>query len=160
MPQPPLALVLALIALALATPALAAGGESRAGRSDPSESRAYVEGVKLLADGELEKARRSFVRAHRERPRDPDVLNMLAYTQRKSGDLEEAIKNYKRALRLRPDFPDAREYLGEAYLEAALAELAWLAEAGDDGKKQHGKLLRAIHDRTRGLEPPTESRSW
>ena len=88
---------------------------------------------------------------------DPDILNMLAYTQRKTGELDRAIDNYKRALDLRPDFPQAREYLGEAYLQAALAQLKWLDDKGTGAERERDQLLRKVHEATQWLDaPPAE----
>lgn len=47
---------------------------------------------------------------------DPDVYNLLAYSQRQQGDLDAAFKNYNMALRLDPSHRGAHEYIGEAYL--------------------------------------------
>ena len=37
---------------------------------------------------------------------------------------DEAFSLYGRALRLRPEFPEAREYVGEAHIDAALERFA------------------------------------
>ena len=150
------------VGLVLATTgALAAGSDSaKSSESDDPLPPSYEKGMKLVSEGELEKAREAFAQANRKRRNDPDILNMLAYTQRKTGDLDQAIGNYHKALRLRPDFPDAHEYLGEAYLQAALEQLKALADGGEKSAKQHGQLLRALHDGTRGLIPPPRSARW
>ena len=53
-----------------------------------------------------------------------DVLNLLAFSQRKSGDFETAYKNYQRALKIDPDHKGAREYLGELYIQTGRIEEA------------------------------------
>jgi hypothetical protein len=58
-------------------------------------------------------------------PDNPDVLNLMGFSERKSGEASEALKYYKKALGLQPTHIGANEYLGELYLELkepALAE--------------------------------------
>ncbi len=55
---------------------------------------------------------------------DPDVLNMLGYSNRKAGRLELGISYYDKALAMKPDFARAREYLGEGYVAAGKLDLA------------------------------------
>lgn len=60
---------------------------------------------------------------------DPRVLNYLGYSHRKIGETDKGIEYYQKALTIAPDFTQAREYLGEAYVQAkdldkAKAELA------------------------------------
>lgn len=137
--------LLALLGPATPVPGFAAGG----GRDDDSSRSAkpsaeYEEGIALVEAGDYEEARGAFEKAARRRPRDPDVLNMLAYSQRKSGQLDEAIATYKKALRIRPKFPQAREYLGEAYLQAALRELETLKGYGDEAEDERAQLVKAL----------------
>lgn len=135
--------VLLLGTILLATPAHAAGSPRRASGGDgPPE--AYAKGLEQVKAGDFEAARQSFERAERKAPRDPDVLNMLAYSQRKTGQLERAIRTYQKALKLRPRFPQAREYLGEAYLQAALRELETLEGYGEEAGKERDQLIQAL----------------
>ena len=113
----------------------------------------YNRGMQLVEKGKFIEARMAFELARRLTPTQPDVLNMLAYTQRKTGALDIAIKNYKSALRQRPDFPQAREYLGEAYLQAALRELTALERAGASAQNEYAALLRTLHDMAGELPP-------
>jgi tetratricopeptide (TPR) repeat protein len=55
---------------------------------------------------------------------DPDVMNMLGYSNRKAGRVELGISYYGKALEMRPDFVRAREYLGEGYVAAGKLDLA------------------------------------
>jgi tetratricopeptide (TPR) repeat protein len=55
---------------------------------------------------------------------NPDVLNMLGYSNRKAGRTDLGISFYAKALELRPDFTLAREYLGEGYVAAGKIDLA------------------------------------
>lgn len=156
------ALIFALMLVLL--PATAALANSGGSQRDPSDSRSrampasYTRGLQQVEDGDLKAARRSFESANRKRARSPEILNMLAYTQRKTGALDAAIVNYKEALQLKPDFPQAREYLGEAYLQAALRELKMLKRAGPDASEEHAQLLRALQQATSGEPAATQAR--
>jgi cytochrome c-type biogenesis protein CcmH/NrfG len=114
--------------------------------------------MQLVEKGKFVEARMAFELARRLTPTQPDVLNMLAYTQRKTGALDLAIANYKNALRQRPDFPQAREYLGEAYVQAALRELTALERAGPSAGNEYAALLRALHDMAGELPPRPDSK--
>ena len=57
---------------------------------------------------------------------DPDVLNMLGYSNRKAGRLELGISYYAKALEQRPNFARAREYLGEGLVAAGRVDEAKL----------------------------------
>ena len=57
-------------------------------------------------------------------PDNPDVLNLMGFSERKSGESSEALKYYKKALGLQPTHVGANEYLGELYLELKQPELA------------------------------------
>lgn len=50
-------------------------------------------------------------------PDNPDVLNLIGFSLRKTGHAERALDFYNRALALKPDHLGANEYLGELYLE-------------------------------------------
>ncbi len=160
---------------AAGSPQEAAGSPQQKGRpqnqnqKEPASGRqvaklppSYDEGMKLVRTGEYAKAREIFEQALREAPSHPDVLNMLAYSQRKTGSIDLAIETYKRALRLRPNFPLAREYLGEAYLQASLRELTALQRAGRSATSEHAMLLRALHEALEELPPAPEGsgRRW
>jgi tetratricopeptide (TPR) repeat protein len=119
----------------------------------PSQETSLMDqGMDLVKAERYEEARKLFERLARDRDDDPDVLNMLAYTQRKTGKLDQALENYHRALELRPDFPQAREYLGEAYLQAALREIETLRGYGDDGREAMRQLVDAFHAASAQLE--------
>lgn len=130
--------------------------EPASGRQVSKLPPSYDEGMKLIRTGEYAKAREIFEQALREASSNPDVLNMLAYSQRKTGSIDLAIETHKRALRLRPNFPQAREYLGEAYLQASLRELTALQRAGRSATSEHAMLLRALHEALEELPPAPE----
>jgi Flp pilus assembly protein TadD len=100
--------------------------------------------MESVKKGDFTNARTFFEQAVRAKKDDADALNMLAYTQRKTGRLQEAFVNYAKALELRPNFPQAREYLGEAHLQAALLELKALQAAGPEGEKLAKSLIYAL----------------
>ena len=156
-------LAAALAGVLLALPAGGAGGPrvEPGGASGSSQRlpKAYDRGVKLVEEEDYDHARRSFERALHEKSGHPDILNMLAFTQRKTGHIDLAIETYKKALERRPRFPQAREYLGEAYLAAAMRELETLAGYGKEGAEEHGELLRAVHTVARKLPPPPDLKS-
>ena len=85
-----------------------------------------------------------FQQALQSDPRNPDVLNMLAFSLRKSGHLDEAFDYYRQALEIKPQFPEAREYLGEAHLQAALREIQTLKSYGASGREDLQDLTKAI----------------
>ncbi len=82
----------------------------------------YAQGYKLAKLGDYDGAIEilSAVKNHN----DPDVLNMLGYSNRKAGRIELGISYYAAALAQKPDFVKAREYLGEGYVAAGKVDLA------------------------------------
>jgi tetratricopeptide (TPR) repeat protein len=56
--------------------------------------------------------------------RQPRVLNMLGYSNRKLGLIDTGLAYYHRALAINPDFTLARSYLGEGYLQIGRVDLA------------------------------------
>ncbi len=86
------------------------------------DSEMYDQGRLLARQGEYEWA--LTVLAAVQDKSDPDVLNMMGYSNRKAGRLDVAITYYQKALSLKPDFTLAREYLGEGYVAAGKLDLA------------------------------------
>jgi tetratricopeptide (TPR) repeat protein len=144
-------------ALSLAMGAILAFGVASAIPSSPPREKSaespkddqetlYEQGVDLAKSEEYAEARKIFERLAVEQPRDPEVLNMLAFTQRKTGDLDAAMDNYRKALAIRPKFPQAREYLAEAFLQAALREAETLRSYGGEGEEELGTLAEAFEE--------------
>lgn len=106
----------------------------------------YQKGVEATNSGDFEKAIGFFQDVLKINPDDADAWNMLAHAQRMTGKIDESLVNYKKALELQPDFPQAREYLGEAYLQAALREAGFLEKGGDTGREQLEILKSAFKD--------------
>ena len=111
----------------------------------------YDQGVQANNNNDFQKALPLFEQALRADPNNPDVLNMLAHSQRKIGLIDESIANYKKALELRPRFPEAHEYLGEAYIQAAMREVETLKNYGNDGKEELEDLSGDIKEATQKL---------
>jgi predicted Zn-dependent protease len=57
-------------------------------------------------------------------PNNPDILNLIGFSLRKTGKMTEALDYYTRALTLNPQHRGANEYLGELYLETKQPEKA------------------------------------
>lgn len=86
------------------------------------DSEMYNQGRLLAKQGEYEWA--LTVLAAVQDTNNPDVLNMMGYSNRKAGRLDVAITYYQKALTLKPDFTLAREYLGEGFVAAGKLDLA------------------------------------
>jgi tetratricopeptide (TPR) repeat protein len=104
----------------------------------------YHQGVAATKQKDYQRAVLLFQQALQSDPRNPDVLNMLAFSLRKSGHLDEAFDYYRQALEIKPQFPEAREYLGEAHLQAALREIQTLKSYGASGHEDLEDLTKAI----------------
>jgi tetratricopeptide (TPR) repeat protein len=111
----------------------------------------YDQGVEANNNNDFQKALPLFEQALRADPDNPDILNMLAHAQRKIGLIDESIANYKKALELRPRFPEAHEYLGEAYIQAAMREVATLKNYGNDGREELEDLSGDIKEAAQNL---------
>jgi tetratricopeptide (TPR) repeat protein len=87
-----------------------------------------------------------FQKALKKDEKNPEIINMIAHSERKLGKVNEAIIDYWKALKLRQKFPEAREYMGEAYIQAILLELETLKSYGKEGEEQRGDLLKAFKE--------------
>tara|TARA_B100000886_G_scaffold184546_1_gene126647 strand:- start:455 stop:943 length:489 start_codon:yes stop_codon:yes gene_type:complete len=115
--------------------ALAAGGDSS---SSTSKVSMYDEAVKLIKRaGKLEKKdnkdkaaklyKEAFVKLEKANKKDknnPDILNYMGFTSRKSGNFDEAEKFYLKGLSLNPGHNGINEYLGELYVQTNRIEKA------------------------------------
>ena len=74
--------------------------------------------VKAQVDaGDYQAALTKLTALDKETPNDPDILNLIGFSLRKTGHPDQALDYYNRALAQKPDHLDANEYLGELYLE-------------------------------------------
>ena len=62
--------------------------------------------------------------AHKQDRNNPDILNYLGFTLRKTGKFEEAEKHYLAGLKIKPNHNGINEYLGELYVKTGRVELA------------------------------------
>ena len=91
----------------------------------------YEEAVKMIKRaGKLEKkennekanklykqAFQKLDKAYKKDKKNPDILNYMGYTSRKSGNFEDAEKFYLKGLSLDPKHNGINEYLGELYVQ-------------------------------------------
>ena len=138
-----LILLLALtISSVMASPVFAdSGSSSRDSRLAPMQKLIDAEKYEM-AISELEKA---LVKS----PDDADLLNLLAYSQRKLMRFDEALVNYQKALAIKPKHLGANEYLGELYLQLgqlddALERLQVLDDACFFGCEEFDELEKEI----------------
>jgi len=108
--------------------ALAAGGDSG---SSSTKASMYDEAVKLIKRaGKLEKkdntdkaiklyeeAFSKLQKANKKDKDNPDILNYMGFTSRKSGNFDLAEMFYLKGLSLNPDHHGINEYLGELYVQ-------------------------------------------
>jgi cytochrome c-type biogenesis protein CcmH/NrfG len=120
--------------------------ESNEQPKNPVAISLYDQGVAASKAKDYQKALPLFEQALQQDPNNPDILNELAHAQRKTGSIDEAIVNYQKALTLRPKFPEAREYLGEAYIDAALREAETLKGYGSAAQEELEDLTNDIKE--------------
>ncbi len=109
---------------------MAAGSDGGGGSSSTEESL-YNDAVKLVKRaGKLEKkdktdkakklysqAFNKLEKAYKTDKKNPDILNYMGFTTRKTGNFEKAEKFYLEGLRLKPNHNGINEYLGELYVQ-------------------------------------------
>jgi tetratricopeptide (TPR) repeat protein len=70
------------------------------------------------------RALKKFEKAYIKDKKNPDILNYLGFTLRKTGDLKNAEIYYLKGLELDSDHLGINEYLGELYVQTNRIELA------------------------------------
>ena len=119
-----------IFTLLLSTSLMAAGSDSSSGSSSDKESL-YEDAVKLVKRaGKLEKkdktdeakklysqAFNKLEKAYKSDKKNPDILNYMGFTTRKTGNFEKAEKFYLEGLSLKPNHNGINEYLGELYVQ-------------------------------------------
>jgi tetratricopeptide (TPR) repeat protein len=106
-----------------------------AGNDSGSESDNYLDkykaakqlvirAKKMESKGKGEKALKLYNSAYKKlleankiESRNPDILNYLGFTLRKTGKFEQAEKYYLQGLKIKPDHNGINEYLGELYIQ-------------------------------------------
>ena len=90
---------------------LMAAGSDNSGSSSSKGESLYEDAVKLVKRaGKLEKA-------HKSDKKNPDILNYMGFTTRKTGNFEKAEKFYLEGLSIKPNHNGINEYLGELYVQ-------------------------------------------
>ena len=122
-------LIIVIFTLILSTSLFAAGSDSSS--SSSSETSLYEDAVKLVKRaGKLEKkdktdkakklyaqAFNKLEKAYKSDKKNPDILNYMGFTTRKTGNFEKAEKFYLEGLNLKPNHNGINEYLGELYVQ-------------------------------------------
>ena len=113
---------------------LAAGGDS----GSTSKVSMYDEAVKLIkragkqekkenTDKAVKLYKQAFSKLEKANKKDknnPDILNYMGFTSRKSGNFEDAEKFYLKGLSIDPKHNGINEYLGELYVQTDRIEKA------------------------------------
>ncbi len=119
-----------ILTLLLSTSLMAAGSDSSSDSSSNEESL-YKDAVKLVKRaGKLEKKDKTdkakklysqafdkLEKAYKSDKQNPDILNYMGFTTRKTGNFEKAEKFYLEGLSLKPNHNGINEYLGELYVQ-------------------------------------------
>jgi len=105
----------------------------------------------LIDDENYQGAIEALEKALAESSDDADLLNLLAYSHRKSMRFVIALDYYQKALKIDPEHRGANEYLGELYLQMDRLDLSLerLKVLDDDcffGCKEFDELEEAIDD--------------
>ena len=130
-------LLYSLIDFSIAYSAASSGSSSSSTGGDDKVSL-YKEGKKLVRRAKklekknkidratklYSKALEKLQKAYKTDKSNPDILNYLGFTLRKTGKLEEAEKYYLEGLKIKPDHNGINEYLGELYVKTGRMELA------------------------------------
>jgi predicted Zn-dependent protease len=86
---------------------------------------ADLDSARALVDAQkYDEALAALLKLDQESPNNPDILNLIGFSLRKTGKMSEALEYYNRALALNPHHRGANEYLGELYLETKQPEKA------------------------------------
>lgn len=108
-----------------------------------SATTSGFEAARTLVDAqEFDAALPALRQLDQQSPNNPDILNLIGFSLRKTGHMPEALDYYTRALALNPRHLGANEYLGELYLELKQPEkardrLAALQEICGDCEEYH-----------------------
>ena len=82
-----------------------------------TENVEYQKGSVAAYNGKYHDAIKHLKRAAKLSPENPDVFNLLGYSNRKLDQFGEALNFYRMALNLDPRHLGANEYIGELYLQ-------------------------------------------
>jgi predicted Zn-dependent protease len=85
---------------------------------------AFEELRQLVDAGKYDEALPALEQLDQASPDNPDVLNLIGFSMRKTGKYADALVYYNKALALNPLHLGANEYLGELYLETKQPDMA------------------------------------
>lgn len=133
-----------MIAGSTLAPAYAEGGYKK----KDSPLKPYHE---LIEAEKYQQAITDLKEALRDDPDNADMLNLVAYSNRKLKNFDIALDYYQQALAIEPDHRGANEYLGELYLQTGQPEkaeerLKVLDEECFFGCDEYDKLEAAIEE--------------
>ena len=128
-------IILIISLILLATNCFAAGSSNG---KDDSKASLYKAAKKLVLKAKklekkdktekaltlYSKAYDKLIKAYAKDKKNPDILNYLGYTLRKTGDFEKAESYYLKGLELDAGHLGINEYLGELYVQTGRIELA------------------------------------
>ena len=125
-------IILIIALLLLTNNSFAAGSSGEYKNSFYKEAKKLIlKAKKLEKKNKTEKALKLYskaydklIKAYEKDKKNPDVLNYLGYTLRKSGDLKKAETYYLEGLKLDAGHLGINEYLGELYVQTNRIELA------------------------------------
>ena len=116
-----------LIAISLLSTALLFGGavqiafaEDDTVTPDNAANGDFTSAKALVDAGKFDEALPPLLALDKATPQNPDILNLIGFSLRKTGHADQALDYYNRALALQPEHLGANEYLGELYLEMKL----------------------------------------
>ena len=118
------------IAYSAASSGSSSGGAGKVSLYKDGKNLVY-RAKKLEKKEKFEKAEKLYLRAYKQfekayskDKKNPDILNYLGFTLRKTGNLEKAEKFYLKGLEYDSGHLGINEYLGELYVETGRIELA------------------------------------
>ena len=138
--------------------------QSHAASSDSGNSDSYMDfysdgkkfvlrAKKLEEKNKIDRATKLYTKAleklqqaYKSDRNNPDILNYLGFTLRKTGKLDEAEKYYLAGLKIKPNHNGINEYLGELYVKTGRMELAKerLAILKNCNCEEYGELKEVI----------------
>jgi hypothetical protein len=101
-----------------------AGGGTLTITSDSDANADYQKAQSAIAGADYKTAASLLQKVLTRQPDNPDVLNLMGFSERKMGEASTALMYYKKALDLQPTHIGANEYLGELYLELKQPDMA------------------------------------
>ena len=139
------------IAVFLIFPALAYSPVQGDGGGDGNRSSLLAPFQKLIEEQKYQQAISEIEKALAKKPKDADLLNLIAYSHRKLERYDIALDYYQKALQIKPKHRGANEYLGELYLtlgelDKAEQRLEVLDKACFFGCDEYDELKEAIED--------------